>query len=316
MRYSEQQAFGQCPYRYKLQTDGVKKNEDGKSAHHKNWGAAWHKGAEMGYNMMKDGVSPSKEFEVIRKEFLSLYPTSLDPHDQVKTVESGVLSLKKYFDQYEARDKEQWEVIATELEGLIEIDDEEHGLHIDLVARNRQTQEVYGFDHKTSKNTPNWKACEIDSQITRYTSYIQEQFGQCAGFIINHVQLGHIGSKDESGRNTYMESNSFNWHYWENQEFGYSKYHKMDMTVVWGAVGKFERQMFNRTPEQIRFWNESDMNWMKMIEFCKREGVWPRALNKMCAYCDYYDLCLASGDEQIKELLYNKNNEEFNVEVK
>ena len=40
-----------------------------------------------------------------------------------------------------------WEVIDAEHEGQIEIGEEEHGLHIDLIARHRQTGEIFFWDH-------------------------------------------------------------------------------------------------------------------------------------------------------------------------
>ncbi|MBU2052536.1 PD-(D/E)XK nuclease family protein [Patescibacteria group bacterium] len=277
MRYSEAQAFNTCPGKYKFQMDGLKKEIEGSESNARVWGQAIHKGLEANYKGLP--------YPDVEAAFKSVYTSNLDPEDLARTKDSGLEVLRRYVTFYASQD-ELWEVMATEFEDEITIGDEEHGLHIDLIARNKQSQEIYFWDHKTSGKEPGitfWKPFELSGQISRYTAHIQNKFGSCAGCYINAIAVKHLLRKNKYGEGP-------------------------------GLVVKFERQLFNRTPQQIAYWRQSDEAWMKMMEFSKRENVWPLALGSICGWCEYYDLCLASNDDQIRELLY-KPQQDFNVEV-
>jgi len=277
MRYSEKEAFNSCPQKLRYQREGLRKFADDKTVHHKIWGQAIHKALEVHYG--------GKSFQEVQQAFKEIYPKNLDDSDLAKTVENGVEVLRRYVAHYAQQDQ-LWEVIDAEHEGLIEIGEEDHGLHIDLIARHRQTGEIYFWDHKTSAKEPGvtyWKTYEISGQVTRYADYVGQKFGGCGGCYINNISLKFLKRK-----NVYGEGP--------------------------GLVVRFERQLFNRTPQQIRFWKASDEAWMKLMEACEKLPVMPKALNALCGYCEYYELCLASGDEQVKETLYSKDNA-INVEV-
>ena len=266
MRYSEKEAFNNCPYKYKLQHEGLAKQIEGSDAHDKNWGAGIHSGLEALYR--------SEGWDAVIGAFLQEYPANLDERDLSKTVESGKTTLEQYAKYYKEQDK-NWEVLSTEEKGSVNIGGEDHDLHIDLVARNKQSGDIYLWDHKTTGKTASptyWRGFELSGQLTRYCVYVIEKYGSCAGAIINNIAVGHR-----------------------------QRMYKGEPAGFWC---KFERQLFNRTPQQVKFWRESDEDWMWQIEQCKKADRWPKALGKLCAWCEYYELCLASGDEQIKELLY------------
>lgn len=267
MRYSEKEAFNNCPYKYKLQKEGLTKQTEGSDAHDKNWGAAIHNSLMLHYKGM--------DWNKVEAGFKELYPVSLVEDDLAKTVESGIGCLKRYIEHYRGQDQ-NWEVLSAEEEGSVQIGGEDHDLHIDLVARNKQSGDIYLWDHKTTSKPASptyWKGFELSGQLTRYCVFVKEKYGNCAGAIINNISVKHLKIKNKYGEGP-------------------------------GLVCSFERQLFNRTPQQVAFWRESDEMWMKQIEFSKRENCWPRALNKLCAWCEYYELCLASADPQIKELMY------------
>ena len=273
MRYSEKESYNSCPYKHKLQSDGLAKLQEGSDAHDKNWGSGIHSGLQAHYL--------GKGWAAIEESFLREYPVNLDESDQAKTIESGKECLRRYVEFYKGQDS-NWEVLSTEEAGKVEIGGEEHDLHIDLVARNKQSGDIYLWDHKTSGKPASptyWRGFELSGQLTRYCVYVKEKYGNCAGAIINNIAIKHLKIKNKYGEGP-------------------------------GLVVNFERQIFNRTPQQIAFWRESDEQWMKQIEFSRSTNNWPRALNKLCAWCSYYELCLASGDEQIKELLYQIKEKE------
>lgn len=273
MRYSEIASFNNCPQQYKWRKDGLRKQDDTHESNDRIWGQAVHKGLESHYQ--------GKDWNAVKASFLSLYPSDLKEDDRAKSVESGLKTLEAYITYYADQDK-QWKVLGTEVEDTVQIGDEDHGLHVDLVAMHIPSQSIYGWDHKTTGKQLNftyWKKYELDAQVTRYTEFITQRYGGCAGFVINGIAVGHR-----------------------------LRAYKGEPAGFWQ---KFERQVFNRTREQIEFWKDSDQKWMRIMEWCEKENVWPKNLGSLCSWCEFNALCLASGDEQIRELMYctNKNSE-------
>jgi len=304
MRYSQQRSFNTCPFLYKLQTeDKLQKQQEGKESNDKIWGQAFHKAMEVHYL----GGTITEAQEAFRK----VYPRDLNPEERIKTLANGLAIVKGYIEFYKEQDK-NWKTIATEVEGNIvitgEAGEEDHELHIDLVAENLQGGGIYFWDHKTTYKLPYpsyWKPFELSAQLTRYTAYVKEKFGQCSGAYINNVTVGYTAPYEKGKtNNTYFESLKNPMSFYEHREKKYSKYHKKDMTVVHGATAKFERQLFNRSDEMIEFWRQSDQDWIKTIEFCKKNNVWPKHLGTLCGWCEMFDLCQSSNNPQIRELLY------------
>jgi len=267
MRYSEKEKFNNCPLAYRLSfIDRLEKVEEGSSANDKVWGQGIHRGLELHYN--------GKSIDNVLQGFSAIYATNLDTDNLAKTKESGLECLRQYIAYYNTIDK-NWKVLATEVLGKIEFAGEEHDLHIDLIAENLQGGGIYFFDHKTSgkkATTFYWKSYELSGQLSRYTQYVVEKYGQCSGSIINNIVAGHRKRmyKGEPAGNHYS----------------------------------FERQIFNRTKEQLAYWRESECDWNTLIKYCIEKNLFPKSLGKLCSWCDYYELCLANQDEQIKGLLY------------
>lgn len=272
MRNSSRESFNNCPRKYKHEQDGLQKIVESSDKNHADWGSAIHLGLKTHY----DGGS----LEDAKKAFLSLYPENLDETNMAKNKDSGLAVIERYIQHYGSIDS-VWEILATEEEGSVEFSGETHDLHVDLIARHRQSCEIYLWDHKTTEKNVNpsyWMGFELSAQLTRYTVYVKEKYGQCSGAIINNIAVKHLKIKNKYGEGP-------------------------------GFVCSFDRQMFNRTPQQIAFWKESEEDWLKLIRFCETENAWPKALGKLCSYCSYYELCMASGDDQIKELMYEIKKE-------
>lgn len=267
MRYSEKESFNSCPFRYKLTyIDKLVKKDRAEESNDLIWGQAIHAGLEALY-LGKD----------YKEAFLKVYPADLSPFEKAKTQTNGLILLDSYLDHYRSIDT-MWEVVSTEEEGVIEIDGEEGALHIDAVMRHKQSGSLYFWDHKTSKNPLSQKAYTMSGQITRYADYVKTKYGECAGAIINHIQVGHR-----------------------------LRAYKGEPAGFWV---KFSREIFERTPAQIEFWKKSDSEWQRIIQESIQSNLWPKALNTLCGWCEYYELCLSGDDEQIREILYEVKQEE------
>lgn len=276
MSHSRVSCFNGCPYQYKLKyIDGLEKIEKTEFQNDSVWGSAIHKALEKHY---KGG----SEEEVI-EEFKSYYPEDLSLKDEAKTVEGGVQCLKAYRTFYKEQDKD-WEVLETEIKDTVLNDGDSHNLVIDLVARHKPSQTIYAWDHKTTTADKMkysfWKRYELDSQVTMYTEYLIQRFGSCAGFWVNGIAVGHRK--------------------------------RMYKGEPAGHYQKFERNLFSRSPKQIEAWKESDKQWRSLMDYAMASGSYPKALNGLCNYCEFQDLCVSADDEQILELLYQTKTKKEN----
>ena len=273
MRHSERGTFNTCPFKYKLEKDGVKRACPSLLAEDRTFGIAIHEALKSFY----DG----KGWEEVITEYAKLYPQDKQYASKAKSYEGGVKLLEAYRAYWSGQD-ELWEILGTEIEDEVFFNDEEHSLHIDLIARNKQTEEIWAWDHKTTDKAffkGFWKKYELDAQITRYTKYIKDKYGSCGGFIINALQTGH---RERA---------------YKGEPAGYYQ--------------RFERQPFSRNDAQIKFWEDSEKDWAELIEVCTQKNIWPKHFGALCGYCDYYELCMSADSPSVRETIYS--NETVNI---
>ena len=266
MRHSERSSFNSCPYRYSLEKTGLRPITLTPNAEDRTFGQAIHAALKAHY----DG----KEWEDIIKEYAAIYPIQKEYKSEAK-IYTGGLKLLASYRTYWADQDSRWDILGTEIAGSMEFNDDEHELHIDLLARNKQTEEVWAWDHKCTEKQLGkgfWKKYELDSQVTRYTQYVREKYGACGGFIINGMQVGHR--------------------------------QKMYRGEPAGYYQNFDRQPFSRSKQQIDFWMRSELEWADLIRHCEASGMWPKHLSSLCGWCDFYELCMSAGSEAVKETLY------------
>ena len=280
MRHSQRACFNNCPFKHSLEQQGLRKIELTQKAEDRNFGIAGHAALKVFYD--------SGSLDAALKEFKVQYPFKKDYKSKAKGFVSGLSMLKGYASYWSVADK-NWEILATELADEVIFNEEAHSLHIDLIAKNRQTGEIWPWDHKITEKYLGkgfFKSYELDSQVTRYTHWVKERYGSCGGFIINGIQVGHRQRA------------------YKGEPAGYYQ--------------KFERQPFDRSKDQIDYWMRSEKDWQRVIDFCFENDIWPRHLGSLCGWCDFYELCLSSNDPHTKASLYTTEPvseavEEFNV---
>lgn len=272
---SKLQTFKDCPEKYRLRNlIGLKKRDEGRDEHDKNFGKAIHTGLELHYK--------GKSMDEIKQAFSKDYMVQLNEEDKAKTQENGLILLEAYIKHYEQEDK-AWTIKAVEVADTFEIAPGiSFMVKIDLVVEQQGC--IYFVDHKTTGKAFNWTywgQFEPNSQITAYTAYCQAKYGECSGGIINGLQLGYR-------KNKYMG---------EPAGFHYS----------------FQRQLFNRNREQIEAWKHDAMGWIHNIDShtkAYQEGL-VKVLPKnegQCRFCSFKEVCISCADEQIIEQLYEVTN--------
>lgn len=201
------------------------------------------------------------DLEKAREAFKPLYPTQIDTSDLAKTPDNWMYTLGKYVENY-GWDK-QWKVIAVE---AMDHTEDDYAVKLDLVVEDLHSGDLLGVDHKITGrylNSDFWNDFNPNSQVTHYIRYIKEKYGRCDGFLINAIGMRYR-----------------------------QRAYKGEPAGFWCA---FERQTFNRTPQQIAQEQESKAYWIDRIEDAKAKGVW--GLNtSSCRFCSYRQLCAAGWD--------------------
>jgi len=273
MSHSRVTCFNGCPYQYKLKyIERLEKIDKTEYQNDSIWGNAIHKALQVHYL----GGSPVE----VEKAFLQAYPADLNVKDEAKSQEGGLQCLRNYIEFYREQDKD-WKVLEVELKDIVTNEGDSHNLVVDLIAMHLPSQTVYAWDHKTTTTDKMkysfWKRFELDAQVTMYTEYIRQKYGSCAGFWINGIAVGHR-------KRVYKGEPA-------------------------GHYQKFERSLFSRNPQQIEAWKKSDAEWKALMDSAMTMGAYPKALNGLCVYCEFHELCVSGDDEQIKELLYQTRKE-------
>jgi len=268
MRWSAISCFNSCPKKYNLQKQGWHKTDNGEETTDLRFGQAIHSALECHY---KGG-----SLDAVLQTFRDGYEEHTEKME--KSVESGLQTLRNYIEHYQKQDKD-WKVIGAEVKDEVETLTGNHELHIDLVAEHKPSGSIYFWDHKTSAKPFSpmyWKKFEFSSQMLRYTKYVQDKFGACAGCVINGISVGHRK--------------------------------RMYMGEPAGFHQKFERQIFNYSQTLIDMWLESDKQWEKMIGWAEKENCFPSQLGSLCGWCEFYPYCMAGEDQMILESLYQRKD--------
>lgn len=329
MDNSQLQQFKGCPESYRLKyryekdastgmylglqkADGATRND-----HHRDWGSAIHAGLKAFYL--------KRDWSEVTKAFNDGYPVQLDEGDKAKTKENGVLLLERYRRRYEAQDK-GIEILDVEVRQEFELyPGVPFVVKIDLVLRQQGC--VYFMDHKTTKmdggiDAGYWTSFEPNSQITAYTAFCIDRYGECSGGIINALGIGYRTKAELFDPSDETRG----WEVYDKQELKFSKFHGKDMMYASGFKCDFQRNIFTRNGSQVMAWKEDTLRWidkMKAEEYAfqthRGNGSDPTGNNRtaihqwtrnegQCRFCNFKDICITCGDAQVIEAGYVKVN--------
>jgi hypothetical protein len=179
------------------------------------------------------------------------------------------VALAEYIKRYRNEDKRQWRIIEIETRS-----DDPWSVKPDLVVENVEHGGLYLVDHKTTGSYLNyryWERYQPNSQITHYLDYAQSRYGPIEGFIINAISF------------RFRE-----------------KQYKGEPAGFWCA---FERQTFNRKPEQLQYERDSRADWIRDIEHSRENHFW-RTNTDSCWKCQFKPICAAGWTwEEDRELI-------------
>lgn len=248
--------YRKCPtswfFKYVL---GLRKVKEDGAEHDKSFGKAFHRGVEF--------FRKRKPAEECITEFKKQYPLQLDPTDLAKTQPHGVKLLNEYFTRY-SDDFDRYEILAVEERLDLKLADETYSVKCDAVVRNKQFGSIYGIDTKTTKKYLDfkyWAQYNPNSQITSQTFAIEQKYGECAGIIIDAVQLGFRQKASKLGPAGF--------HYSMN------------------------RMEFNCSPRQMEIWQASALKSLEEMKRDQEAGKF--AMNTgACWNCSFRGICEAA----------------------
>lgn len=280
--YSYLNRYRSCPlacfYEYELK---LRKRDDGSESHHMAYSKAFHKALEVLYRPATPYYAlPQVEATALLHEaqrvFTLEYPIQLAPDDAAKTKENGIAALAQYANRWKAEDV-QWEVLECE---KMDAQDDGFVVKLDLIVRHRETEQIFGVDHKVTGKYLNydyWSAYEPNAQVTEYVRFIKERYGYCDGFIVNAIAL------------------RFRQRAYKGEPAGF-----------WAS---FERQMFNRNERQLEHELIDRHYWEQRVEQSKRDGYWGMNTSQ-CKFCPYQEICKAGWvwpeDEELINIQYRQ----------
>lgn len=269
-------SYRACPLRCKLQYEvRLQKREDEGSDHHLRYGHAIHSGLEVWYKGL--GLKAAQE------AFLLDYPVQLNPDDLAKTRENGIEALRLYAERWQGEDR-RWEVLECESRTQAE---DGFVTRLDLVVKNRETDEVFGVDHKCVGGRHRYLSYEFwgqftpNSQINEYVRRLKTTYGPCGGFIINAIGMNFTQRASKSGPA--------------------------------GFHPRFERQTFNPNPDALVEESNNRDYWIGRVEQSKSTGQWGYNTSS-CYNCAYKPICSAGytweRDRELIELQYYQRCDE------
>lgn len=286
-----------CPQKYFLQfICGLRKIEEGITDIDLRFGSCVHKALEVYY---KGRGITNEQIEEVWKDFQDL-PESYE--EKSKTKANGIKLCRDYIALYDVRDN-NWEILGTEKKVVIPLGQDEYTVKLDLVAKVNGN--IYAVEHKTtSRISPTFfSKFSPNTQISAQTTAVEQEFGSCSGVIVNALESGFVTKPvliDPSDSSVKDYSIS---------EVKYCKYYKKDMAYCSGFHSNFQREIVNRTKEQIvDFKNNAQMEIAKLKTDIQMSlfGKHEQRCHDYKAGCEMKELCLSCGDESILSNLYEK----------
>ena len=179
--------------------------------------------------------------------------------------------MEQYIPYYSRQDK-GWQILEIETPVSFMIGDLEWILKPDMIIRDRDN--YYVVDNKftgTKKKATYFQQFEPSTQVSGNTTYCQQKYGQCSGFIANVIFVGYRERK------------------YKGEEAGFHC--------------EFERAIINRYPQQLEDFKLNVVDVAQQIEGCKITNYWSKTQGN-CMYCEFKELCFSYDDEQIRNTLY------------
>ncbi len=251
--HSATSGFNNCPWKHRLKQLGYAAQVVGVESNKAEWGKAMHAGLQV--------LHTGGDLAEAALAFDFAYPLDLDPSKPEWTLESGRCTLEAYVKRW---DDGEWETLESEFHNPEDERDDTGHLVLDLVRRHKPSGSIYFWDHKIKTRWDGGASYELDAQLSRYTAYVRDKWGECAGCYVNVIVPAYRSRK------------------WKDRPAGFDP--------------QFYRVSYNRTPEQVEAWRKNQYEWEFVINECNEAETWPHHYGSLCGYCEFKDGCVAEAN--------------------
>jgi hypothetical protein len=298
--YTQLSTWMMCPMKYHLSFDlGLKKKTLDERDVDMEFGKCFHGGLEMFYRgRLGEVIGAFSGFQDL--------PPNYD--ESIKTKSNGENLLKSYVEYYALPDSK---TETLEVEKLHKVNISDKIIWVAKLDRVfREYDNIYGQEHKTTNRLTSayFGYYKLNMQITGQTFVIQHKYGQCSGVSLNVAEPAFLEKAQ-----LYQVGDPETLKY-SNVEVKYCKYYKSEMAYCSGFRAKFERDIINRTAEQI-------VDFKENVTKCVNRMVNDTDIRKnytSCTQfkgCPYAEICQTSVGEELNEdtidTLYDRVEDPF-----
>lgn len=268
--HSQLQTFAACGLKYKFRYVDNLMPLGGLREHDLRFGGAGHAALAVLYQ-------PDRSVRAAREAFADFYPESEYPIElpqwsQGKSFQGGLQAIVDYAETWREED-ENWEILEIE-KFAADDGDESRLVRLDLIARDRRDDLVYGWDHKlTGKylDSHYWLQFDPHSQIRQYVDSIQKRYGHCGGFYINALSLKH-----------------------RSKAYTPRKGPQKGIQLPAGDWSEFKRLCFNPNSDAVEAERVNFQNAVAKIERDREQGSWTYNTDHCVRgqiICEYHQIC-------------------------
>lgn len=234
-----------------------------------NWGKALHSALEAYYK----GNAKEESLKIFSDTY-----TPIDT-DKIRTPANGITLLTNYFNYYEGNTNELGDknmtTLGVEIKDTFMIGDVEWLVKIDRVVKNNAG--VWCLDHKSTTKSlyTFFNNFNPNSQVSGYVDYCIRKYGQCSGFIPNVL---YYGQRERAYKGEPA-----------------------------GFYCQFQRDIVNRTKEQIDDFEKNVLYWTKKLQVAIDSNEFGKNESN-CSRCGFRELCVSVDDENVKDTIYEVYN--------
>jgi len=218
-----------------------------------------------GLEAMKLGQPPQEA----TRQAQAAYTVAVPESERLYRPEHLTTILKEY-SIYALQNFTDWEVLEVEQPFVWQPDGQTDFL-VKSDLRIKRGEDHYAINYKTTKKYVDegfWKKWAMHFQTKAEVEAVRVKYGSCAGLILVALQFGHRTRA------------------WKGEPPGF-----------WCRVS---HQELNVPEHQLVDWRVNVKVWLNRISL---ELGYPKHESN-CSWCEYFELCLSSGNPQVREALY------------
>ncbi len=266
-------SYMDCPEKYRLSfIEGLQKAEPGESELPKLFGSALHRGLEA----FNQALPPQEATRLAQ----AAYQVEVPETEHLYRPEHLTSILKEY-SIYHLQNFGDWNVLEVEQPFVWQPDGQTDFL-VKSDLRIQRGEDHYAVNYKTTRKYVDegfWKKWSMHFQTKAEVEACRVKYGSCTGLILVVLQFGYR-----------------------------QRAYKGDPPGFWCRVS---HQELNVAEHQLADWHETVKSWISRMKVDswndETNDPWPKHESN-CGWCEYYELCLSSGNPQVRDSLYKTHD--------